>query len=281
VTPSSPQPSSCTQTSSRCPPRTTFFYRDPDRSLELVRKALTNQREPRRHDAYHVWGLILRDQLDTDGAIEQLEHALAATRDAKQRAQIHIDMGYVAAKAQRWSDAVGYFDDAARDRAQVEEISWTRPSTWLRGRRPAPWVLPLLRKADVLGESGCLDDALAQYEEVRLLDDFSPDPWIGIGRIQAAEGRVGNALAAYEFARRRAASPAVRASVMRAVGDALAGRGCPEAGARCYEEALKIDPSYAIERQQPLTGRTCPYGPVGSDGFDPACSVTALIAPHG
>jgi hypothetical protein len=69
-----------------------FFFRDPDRSLALVRRALADPTEPRRYDAHHVSGLILRNQLDNDGALEELSAALASTTKPAQQASIYLDM---------------------------------------------------------------------------------------------------------------------------------------------------------------------------------------------
>jgi tetratricopeptide (TPR) repeat protein len=246
-----------------------YFYRDPDRSLALVQRILAARDDPRRADAHHVWGLILRNQLDADGALDELTQALAATSDPKQQAAIHLDMGYVAANAKRWDEAIDHFDQASTDRARAEDGGmWARWLAW--GRQSGAWFLPAIRKADVLRESG-RPGALAVYEYGRQLDGVSTEPWMGMGRVELDDGNYANATVAYGQAVRLAPSKAFRAAAVRAVGDALIAAGCRAEGVRRYADAFAIDPSYPIELTQPLSGRTCPAATTGDDA-DAACA---------
>jgi tetratricopeptide (TPR) repeat protein len=248
-----------------------FFFRDPDRSLALVRRALADPTEPRRYDAHHVSGLILRNQLDNDGALEELSAALASTTKPAQQASIYLDMAYVAAADERWDDAMRYFDGAANAK-QKSERTWRSWLPWNWSSKERTQWLVLSRKGDILRASGRLEEALLSYQDSLTLDATATDTWVGIGRVYVAQGNTGNAVAAFDHARRFAASKAIRGSFVRAVGDALVAGGCPAEGVKRYKDALEIDATYSVELAQPSSGQTCPYGRDGAEDVDASCS---------
>jgi predicted negative regulator of RcsB-dependent stress response len=130
----------------------------------------------------------------------------------------------------------------------------------------------LSRKGDILRASGRLEEALLSYQDSLTLDATATDTWVGIGRVYVAQGNTGNAVAAFDHARRFAASKAIRASFVRAVGDALVAGGCPTEGVKRYKDALEIDATYSVELAQPSSGQTCPYGRDGAEDVDASCS---------
>jgi tetratricopeptide (TPR) repeat protein len=232
-----------------------YFYRDSDRSLALIQRALANPDEPRRYDAHHAWGLVLRDLPDVDGALGEFRRALASTSEPMHRASIYLDMGYVAAEAKRWDEAVTYFDHASQAHAEAAPSGW---KVWLQ---PRPWIVPSIRKADVLRESGRLDLAFAEY--AKDLRDAGPsmEVWSGLGRVYVAKGKLAKAITVFDRARRLAPSKAAVASLVRVAGDALVVAGCPTEGVQRYADAVAIDASYDLELTQKSWGRMCPYSP--------------------
>jgi len=225
-----------------------YFSRYPDRALQILQGVLDEGRPGTA--VYRVWGLALRNLGDVDGALDAFRKADAEATDASHHAHIHVEMGYAARSAKRWDAAVDYFDQAARE--------------------DPTWPVPVVRKADVLWESGNLTTALGAYEEGAAIKPSFADAWVGIGHVYAAEGRDDLAILAYQTARRFAFDPIQRASLLRDVGDVLFDVGCVDEAVKRYAEAMSVLPTYERERAKQLGG-ACPGGLRSGRSEAPGC----------
>jgi tetratricopeptide (TPR) repeat protein len=216
-----------------------FSTRYPDRSLEAVDRILHDPQASARdrRAALRIWGLVLRDQGDLDGARDQFRTALHQQREPRQIATLLLDIGYTYRLEERWADAVAVFTEATTADPQ--------------------WPAAGSRLADALVELGALDRAEHEYERVIGLDPQWAEPWRGLAHVAVRRHAYGRALDLYRMARRLSFSARERATADRGVGDVYFELGCRKEAAALYRQAIAIDDGY----DPVATEGVCPDGP--------------------
>lgn len=214
-----------------------LFQRVPERSLQIVEAVLHDARSSAREraSANHVWGLVLRDRGDYDGALAKLGTAVEETnglriagiyprrRDRIRLARLHVEMGYVHMLQRSWTRAAEAFSKAA-----------TADPTW---------AVPLTLRADALRELGELDQANLLYEQAITIDPNFADPWRGIALVRRARGAEADAVDALVTGRRASLVRTGQAALSYELGDLLWALGCAGDAVREWNRAVALEPA--------------------------------------
>lgn len=206
-----------------------LYRRDAQRSLDLVRETLADPDcTPKdRAAAYRIWGLILRDQFDYDGARAKFEESLRASSwwdrgSSRSQALTLVDIGHTYQWERRWHAAATYYK-----RASDLQPTWAAPLNYLGDASQGT------------GESAA---AIDFYEKAIAADPLYVEPWNGLGDAYASLGRFDDALEAYSQARSRHLKRDHSVAVTYyGMGDVLMQSGCPDAAAAPYEVAASLE----------------------------------------
>ncbi len=207
-----------------------LYRRYPAQSLQVVDEILSDPKRGREDKAaaYRIWGLVLRDQGDHEGAVAQFQQAAALTRDQGFKARVLVDEGYALLWTGSSHEAAEVFHAAA-----TADPEWTVP----RGL----W-------ADALREGSDFDAAALHYREAIDADPHASQPWLGLARLQAAQRDYAAAIDSYAKARTLSLATSQRASISSEFGGFLLGLGSPDGAIALYDRAVLDDPGLGASR---------------------------------
>jgi len=240
----------------------TRFSHDADRRISVLRDVLADPASSPEDKAaaYQIWGIVLRDQEDFEGAREKLDQAIQgwqslipdrglrrgeappiATRSGRIRrglARAYVDRGHTYLFERRWADAI-------RDYRQAAAVD-------------TGWHLPHQCLGDALRDAGSVKDAIAEYEDAARLAPLALAPLAEIARTQMEQQDYREAFAAY----RRAAHLIVPGDrdaidVSYGLGDAFFALGLRSEAAGQYERAADIEPAGEDRRQDWQLASAC------------------------
>ena len=240
----------------------TRFSHDADRRIAVLHDVLADPASSPEDDAaaYQIWGIILRDQQDFEGAREKLAAAIQrwqslipddglrrdevapiATRSGRIRrglARAYVDRGHTYLFERRWADAIlDYRQAAAAD---------------------AGWALPHKCLGDALRDAGSVKDAIAEYENAAKLSPLALGPLAEIARTRMEQHDYGEAEAAYRRATHLIVTSDHDATdVSYGLGDALFALGLRSEAAGQYERAADIEPAGEDRRQDWQLASAC------------------------
>src|SRR5262249_40783294 len=208
-----------------------LYSRDPAQCLEVIRGIISDPRS-RPEDksaAFHLWGLVLLDREDFDGARVKFHQAIELNQShplktQRTRATVSLNIGNSYLWQQRWRDAA-----AAYQKAISLDEGWAVPYFYLGEAR--------------LG-GGDLEGAIRQYRQALSHDPLYVEAWNAIGRTYMQQGLYEEAVDAYSKALRvHLREDQAAAFSYYGLGDALFRLGCCSAAAEKYDRAVAIDPS--------------------------------------
>jgi len=228
-----------------------LFSRDPNRALDVVGRILHGESSHMidRVSAYHVWGLVLRDEGDYDGAREKLQLALDENENLRvawlhlrrpereRKARIYVDIGYVDRLDGQWRSAAEAFGKAAL--------------------ADPTWGVPLTLRADMLSTLGAFSDAATVYTEAIRVDPSSPDSWHGLGLVDQARGENAKAVEDFLKARRLGLSRTQQASLSGQLAELLSGLGCSQEAGIEWDRAVHLNAAEGDRRPDWQEARAC------------------------
>ena len=226
--------------------RASYLYsRDPQGCLGATGDILSDPHSSveDKAAAYRLWGLVLRDQLDFEGARAKFHEAIDMTKSTAVRAQrskarAWVDLGHTYLWEQRWYDAAGAYEESAR-----LDHGWEVPHNFL---------------GDALQGSGDMQGAIREYHEAIRRNPLYLEPWNGLGRTYMGQEQWDNAVDAYTMARRlHLRRDRTDAFTYYGLGDALFKFGCYDVGRRTVRPrrrdrslipggALRLDPAIGV-----------------------------------
>lgn len=218
-----------------------LYSRDSKRCLEVIGDIVSDPSASTQDkaEAHHLWGLLLRDQQDFEGARAEFNDAIdlissAAPAARRSKAQAWVDIGHTFLWEQRWHEAAAAYERSAHlDGPEADDR----------------WAVPHNFRGDALRESGDMRDAIQEYHEAIRLDRHYVDPWNGLGRTYAGQGQYTDAIADYIAAHRlHLRLDRTAASTYYGLGDVLFKLGCSDTASALYGRALEIDPSFQEEQ---------------------------------